>query len=132
MSRRAHADGTGDRLLVVVMAVTALGLLAMVLSGCQQIAGFAAADVGNAGTMAASAGKTGDAQAASRAACYGAFGNVAQGVAAAPANTSGVFTAVESGIEMEGTINRMECRAIAGQVLLWMLHKAPGGNLLPF
>jgi hypothetical protein len=105
--------------------------LGFAVGGCAEIATFAKADAGNAGAMAANAAKAGDAQAATRGACYTAFGNVAGGVAAAPANSIGVFTAVESGIEIQGTINRPECQAISGQVMLWLLRKAPGGNLLP-
>ena len=95
-----------------------------------QIAQFTAADAGNAAAMAGR--DTIDMQASSRAGCYNAFGNVAGGVANTPANASGIFTGVEAGIEIQSTIQIPACQAIAGQVLMWAVRKAPGGNLLPF
>lgn len=111
--------------------VAAAAFIGMGLAACSQVATFTANDALNAGGMAAVAGKSGDTGAVGRAACYGAFGSVAIGIAGTPANSLGVFTGVEAGIEIQGAIQRPECQAIAGQVMLWALRKAPGGNLLP-
>ncbi len=104
-------------------------LVLMTVAGCQQVATFAASDAKNASAMAKS--NSSDPQAATRAQCYDAWGNLAGGLAALPANTSGIFTGVEAGIEVQGTLQLPACQAIAGQVLLWTVRKLPGGNLLP-
>jgi hypothetical protein len=102
------------------------------LSGCaqlSQVAKFTAADAANAAAMAKA--QSADPQSASRASCYAAWAGLASGLAAVPSTDLGLFTGVEAGIEVQATLQLPACQAIAGQVLLWGLRRAPGGNLLP-
>ncbi len=109
--------------LAVALAFTIL------LSACTQIAQFAAADASNAAAMAK---VSSDPAAVGRLGCYQGWAALASGIAALPANSSGIFTSVEAGIEVQGQLNQPACQAIAGQVLMWGMRHAPGGNLLPF
>ena len=106
-------------------------LVLLVLVGCagHPIATLTAVDASNASAMARR--QTGDPQALVRASCYDAWGNIATGIIAVQPGSAGVFTGVETGIEVQGTLQLPACQAIAGNVLLWLARKAPGGNLLP-
>ncbi len=103
--------------------------LAIFLPACSQIAQFTAGDANNAAAMAKASS---DPAAAGRLGCYQGWASLASGIAALPANSSGIFTGVEAGIEVQGQLNQPACQAIAGQVLMWGMRHAPGGNLLPF
>ena len=103
-------------------------ILLLLLSGCSQIGQLAATDATGAAAMAA-AFTSYDPQAAGRVPCYNAFGQVGNSVST---QGFGLFQAVEGGIEIQAAMQVPACQAIAGQVLLWTLRKAPiGGGLLP-
>lgn len=102
----------------------------LLLTGCQQVAQFTAADAAQAQAMALRAG---DAQAASRAQCWGGWAGLAGSLTGAGFSTGqpGIFTGVETGIEIQSLLNAPPCQVIAGQVLMWAVRHAPGGNFLP-
>jgi uncharacterized protein YceK len=100
-------------------------LALLLLSGCVNITQFTAADASNAVAMTKAAS---DSAAPIRGQCYQSWANVAGSI---PAQNVGLFTVVEAGIEVNATLQLPTCQAIAGQVVLWALRHAPGGNLLP-
>ena len=111
------------------MRILFCAALLALAAGCTQVEKLAASDAANAAAMAQA--DASDPQAASRLSCYRSWAGLAGGAASAPAGTGGIFTMVETGIEVQSTLNSPPCQQIAGQVLLWTLHKLPGGNLLP-
>lgn len=126
----------------------AIALIALALGGCSLTTAIEQ-KIGNdaSGAQALAMLDVTDPQAPGRAACYGAFARLSNALAPpAPAMSmatpvggvslgappsGGIFTTVEAGIEIEGVINSPTCQQIAGQVLIFALHKAPFGNLLP-
>ena len=106
------------------------GLLALAgLGGCQQVAQFTAADAAMAQRMALQAAPT-DPQAAGRAQCWGGWAGLATGLSA-QSQQPGIFTGVETGIEIQSLLQAPTCQVIAGQVMMWAVRHAPGGNFLP-